>query len=217
MHRPLHLAASATAAAVFLIALAGVLLNWSWMSAADWAVLDPLYDIGAAHPGWVDGWNLLCNVLHPAVFRVLALIWIGYALLRGQYHVALFLTLTIEASALVVLLAKVLVDRPRPATALVDEMSSSFPSGHALGAAVAATALLIAGWDRLGRWRTTAVVIAVLCVLAVGIGRVVLNVHHPSDVLAGWALGYLWVMACLPVLRRAGVADETLAASDSGS
>lgn len=217
MHRPLHLAASATAAAVFLIALAGVLLNWSWMSAADWAVLDPLYDIGAAHPGWVDGWNLLCNVLHPAVFRVLALIWIGYALLRGQYHVALFLTLTIEASALVVLLAKVLVDRPRPATALVDEMSSSFPSGHALGAAVAATALLIAGWDRLGRWRTTAVVIAVLCVLAVGIGRVVLNVHHPSDVLAGWALGYLWVMACLPVLRRARVADETLAASDSGS
>ncbi|WP_304116673.1 phosphatase PAP2 family protein [Mycolicibacterium bacteremicum] len=217
MPRPLHLAASATAAAVFLIALAGVLLNWSWMSAADWAVLDPLYHFGAAHPGWVDGWNLLCNVLHPAVFRVLALIWIGYALLRGQYHVALFLTLTVEASALVVLLAKVVVDRPRPATALVDEMSSSFPSGHALGAAVAATALLIAGWDRLGRWRTTAVVVAVLCVLAVGIGRVVLNVHHPSDVLAGWALGYLWVLACLPVLRRAGVADETLAASDNGS
>ncbi|MDO3400256.1 phosphatase PAP2 family protein [Mycolicibacterium neoaurum] len=212
-----HRMAVTAAAIVFLVSLGGVLGHWAWMTDADWTVLDPLYRYGSAHPVWVDGWNLLCNVLHPAVFRMLALVWIGYALLRGQYHVALFLTLTVEASALLVLVLKLVIDRPRPSTALVGEMSSSFPSGHALGVAAAVTALLMAGWHQLRRWRTTVVVIGVLSVVAVGVGRVVLNVHHPSDVLAGWALGYLWALAWLPVLRRSEAADETLAASDSDS
>jgi len=48
-------------------------------------------------------------------------------------------------------------------------------------------------------------------VLVIGVGRVVLNVHHPSDVLAGWAAGYLWFAASLLVLARKPVssADET--------
>lgn len=196
------------AIAVFLTTLSGVLWGWSWMAAADWAVLDPLHDYGAAHPLWVDGWNLLCNVLHPAVFRLLALIWIGWALWRGRYRVAIFLMLTVEASGLVVVLVKALVDRPRPDTALVDEFSSSFPSGHALGITVAVIAMTIVAWDRLGRWRTTTVVMGVLAVLMVGFGRVVLNVHHPSDVLAGWALGYLWVLIWLPVLILPEAMDE---------
>ncbi|MGW0161396.1 phosphatase PAP2 family protein [Mycobacterium sp. NPDC003323] len=214
MSRPMRLSAAA-ALAVFLTALAGVVLHWTWMDDADWTVLDPLYRYGSAHPLWVDGWNLLCNVLHPAVFRVLALIWIGYALWRGRYSVAIFLMLTVEASALLVVLMKTVVDRPRPDTALVAEMSSSFPSGHALGGAVAVIAMTIAAWDRLRRWRATVVLVGVLAVAAVGIGRVVLNVHHPSDVLAGWALGYLWVLAWLPVLRRGVATDETLAAPDT--
>ena len=189
-------------------ALAGVLWDWRWMADADWAVLTPLHHYGASHPGWVDGWNLLCNVAHPAVFRAVALVWIGYALWTGRYRIAIFLTLTVEASALLVVGAKAAVDRPRPATALVTEMSSSFPSGHALGAAVAVLAMSLAGWGVLRRWRTTVVVLGVLTVAAVGIARVVLNVHHPSDVLAGWALGYLWVLVWLPVLTGAGAVDE---------
>jgi undecaprenyl-diphosphatase len=38
-------------------------------------------------------------------------------------------------------------------------------------------------------------------VLAVGFGRVALNVHHPSDVLGGWALGYLYFAACMRAFR----------------
>jgi membrane-associated phospholipid phosphatase len=44
------------------------------------------------------------------------------------------------------------------------------------------------------------IALGVLVVLAIGFGRVALNVHYPSDVLAGWALGYLYYAACLLVL-----------------
>ena len=212
------LAGAVPAAAVFLLALAGVLGRWEWMGNADWAVLDPLYRYGVTHPGWVTAWDVLCTVYHPAVFRLIALIWIVYLLMGrrpDRYRVALFLAATVEFSALIVVFAKAVVSRPRPVTALVPEFSSSFPSGHALGTAVAVTAMLFAAspWLR-GRWRSAAIAIGVLIVVAVGVGRVVLNVHHPSDVLAGWALGYLWVLVCLPILtsRRVTVVDEKPAA-----
>lgn len=223
MRHPARLAGAVLAAAVFLIALAGVLGRWEWMENADWAVLDPLYRYGIAHPGWVTAWDVLCTVFHPAVFRLIALVWIVYLLMGRQpdrYRVALFLALTVEFSALVVVFAKAVVSRPRPATALVAELSSSFPSGHALGTAVAVTAMLFAASPQLrGRLRNLAVGSGLLIVIAVGFGRVVLNVHHPSDVLAGWALGYLWVLVCLPLLtsRRVRAVDETPPVTDTGS
>ena len=54
-----------------------------------------------------------------------------------------------------------------------------------------------------------------MIVIAIGIGRVVLNVHHPSDVIAGWALGYAYFVACLlmvPPSRPVTVTDEIPAA-----
>ena len=191
------------------------------METADWAVLDPLYRYGVAHSGSVHGWDVLCTVFHPAVFRLIALIWIVYLLMGravNRYRVALFLMMTVEVSALIVVFTKAVVARPRPSTALVPELSSSFPSGHALGTAVAVMAMFFAASPQLRqRWRTACIVLGVLIIAAVGIGRVVLNVHHPSDVLAGWALGYLWVLVWLPLLssRRIKAADETPAVPDT--
>ena len=50
--------------------------------------------------------------------------------------------------------------------------------------------------------RVWLIVFGAVVVLAIGLGRVVLNVHHPSDVVAGWALGYVWFVVC----AAAGVA-----------
>jgi membrane-associated phospholipid phosphatase len=63
--------------------------------------------------------------------------------------------------------------------------------------------------------RAWLVALGALTVIAIGIGRVVLNVHYPSDVLAGWALGYAYFVACLlmiPPSRPVTVTDETPAA-----
>ena len=200
------------AVAVFVATLVAVLGQARWLATADTSLLEPLYRYGTAHPGWVRAWDVLCTVFHPAVFRVIAGVWIVVALVRRQVRVALFLTLSVEVSGLLVVGLKALVDRPRPATALVRESSTSYPSGHALGVMAGVLGLMIVALPLLRRaWRTPALVAAVAIVLAIGVGRVVLNVHNPSDVLAGWSLGYLWVLACLPVLKPRAVraADET--------
>ena len=57
----------------------------------------------------------------------------------------------------------------------------------------------------MSRWAgRVAIALAALCVLLVGIARVALNVHHPSDVLAGWSLGYLYFLLCLLIFRPSG-------------
>jgi undecaprenyl-diphosphatase len=56
------------------------------------------------------------------------------------------------------------------------------------------------------------IAIGAFVVLAIGIGRVVLNVHYPTDVIAGWAFGYAYFVACLlivPPVRPVTLTDET--------
>jgi undecaprenyl-diphosphatase len=131
----------------------------------------------------------------------------------------MFLVLTIELSAVTTELAKFLVNRPRPDTALVHALSTSFPSGHALGVMVSVLALSALAWPgirpQLRAWWVAA---GVLVVVAIGVGRVVLNVHHPSDVVAGWALGYAWFVAVYllyPPYPPVTAADETPAVRGS--
>ncbi|GAS96330.1 phosphoesterase, PA-phosphatase related protein, precursor [Mycolicibacterium canariasense] len=197
-------------ALVFVVLLVAVLTHAAWLATADAAILDPLHSYGLDHRGWVRGWKIFCDVFHPGVFRVVGAICIVVALFRRQFRVALFLTLSVEASGLLVAALKIAVRRPRPSFDLAYEPSWSFPSGHALGVMTGVLALTIVAVQMLPgaahhSWRTPVIVAGAVIVLGIGVGRVVLNVHNPSDVLAGWALGYLWVLACLPVLSRESI------------
>jgi undecaprenyl-diphosphatase len=94
---------------------------------------------------------------------------------------------------------KAAVDRPRPhfATAVAHATSAAFPSGHALGsAALCATAALLLR-HRLDRWQT--VTVAVVVPVLVGVARVLLGVHWPSDVVAGLCIGGVIAVAGQPV------------------
>ncbi|TIX02284.1 MAG: phosphatase PAP2 family protein, partial [Mesorhizobium sp.] len=92
------------------------------------------------------------------------------------------------------------IDRPRPelVSHLVSETSLSFPSGHAMLSAV--TYLTLGSLaSRFLNGQTTKIYVlslAVLTTLLVGISRVYLGVHWPSDVLAGWCAGFAWAMLC---------------------
>ncbi len=203
------------AVGVYALMWLGWVQGWTWLARVDAWALEPMHRLGAAHPGWVTGWNVFCTVLGSNAIRLVVLIVIVVALVRRKFRIAIFLVISVELSGLVTEIGKVLADRPRPATAFVAAQGTSFPSGHALGVTVEVLALLTVALPLVGtRWRRWLVALGIVLVLAMGVGRVILNVHHPSDVIAGWALGYAYFVACLLMvhpLRPVTKTDETSA------
>jgi undecaprenyl-diphosphatase len=210
---------AASALALYALMWIGFAQQWRWITAMDNAALDPLHAYGENRPGWVTFWDVFCTVLGPTVFRLAALVVIVVALVRRNLRTALFLVISVELSGLVTEAAKAVADRPRPAGALEYAWGSAFPSGHALGVMVGVLALLTLCLPiTRAQSRIWLIALGAIIVLAIGAGRVVLNVHHPSDVLAGWALGYVWFVVCLllvPPVAPVTEADETPAAPGS--
>ena len=90
-----------------------------------------------------------------------------------------------------------LIGRPRPAffPSPVSEPTASFPSGHALNTVVVFLALYLVTGPAHRPWRTWLAVFGVLTVVLVSASRLYLQIHYPSDVVAGIALGTAWVLA----------------------
>jgi len=127
----------------------------------------------------------------------LALAGSVYLVFRRKRRAALFLLMTI-AGRFLVELQKVVVGRPRPTDSphLVSAYSYAFPSGHAANSMITflAIALLLPVHPRN---RAIAVGLALAFSLQIGVSRVMLGVHWPSDVIGGWAFGILWVVTCM--------------------
>lgn len=102
---------------------------------------------------------------------------------------------------------KAVVERPRPALSdhVVFVSSWSYPSGHSLNSmAVLGLLTVLAIRERPGALRRTALaVLGAFLVVVVGFSRVYLGVHWPSDVLAGWLIGVLWLTICVTVAHFA--------------
>jgi undecaprenyl-diphosphatase len=120
------------------------------------------------------------------------------ALLAGRPRDALLLVLAALAGTLFFELVKLFVQRPRPPLedARIVQGGFSFPSGHSTLAATlyGTVAYLLIRGLRQDRWKVLVGIGAGLVVLAIGVSRIYLGVHYPSDVLAGWAAGALWVV-----------------------
>lgn len=101
-------------------------------------------------------------------------------------------------------LLKATFQRPRPETGLVQASGFSFPSGHAMVGMAFYGMLGYLIWCHLprGRRRWVAPVTA-LFVIAVGLSRIYLGVHYPSDVVAGFAAGGAWLAICIAASRAA--------------
>jgi membrane-associated phospholipid phosphatase len=215
-HKSRLIATAALAVAVYALMWIGYASQWNLLTTIDSSWLDVGHRYGVAHPGWVTAWNVFCTVFGPTAFRLLTLVVIIFSLVRRNLRVAFFLVISVELTGLITEIAKYAANRPRPATALVSAPSTSFPSGHALGVMVGVLALLTVVLPVMRRpLRAWLVAFGSLIVIAIGIGRVVLNVHYPSDVLAGWALGYAYFVVCLlmvPPSRPVTESDETPAA-----
>jgi undecaprenyl-diphosphatase len=124
----------------------------------------------------------------------------GYLLVSRRFRTALFVIAAIGGGTILGKLLKLAYARPRPTLVphLVDVVSASFPSGHATDAAIVYLTLgaLLARTVERPILRIYILGVAALLTLLVGLSRVYLGVHWPSDVAAGWAIGAAWALAC---------------------
>jgi undecaprenyl-diphosphatase len=177
----------------------------------------------AADPGQLKGprWlragaEDLTALGSPTVLGLTVLAVTGYLFLHGLYRNGLFIFLASVGGWVLNWLLKAAFARTRPDIVphLREVMSSSFPSGHALtSAAVYLTlgALLMRiAEGRLAKYYCIAM--AMLLTFLVGSSRVLLGVHYPTDVVAGWLIGMTWALFCWIVERtlerRAGLKRE---------
>jgi membrane-associated phospholipid phosphatase len=194
--------AALTATVVYAVMWVGYLQNWSWLHSLDWSLLNAAHDIAVKHPVWVRFWAAVSFVLGPVPLRVLGAVAAVAAVVRRNVRAALLLLACAPLNGFVTSAAKDLVNRPRPSTMLVATPSTSFPSGHALETTAALFALLTFLVPMLSRsMGRVAIAVTAVSLLLVGVARVALNVHYPSDVVAGWSLGYLYFLVCLLVFR----------------
>ncbi|HVJ37712.1 MAG TPA: phosphatase PAP2 family protein [Stenotrophomonas sp.] len=119
-----------------------------------------------------------------------------------RWREASFAFLAFVGSALLNVGAKHFFQRQRPSLweSIAPESTFSFPSGHAMGSMTLAAVLVALAWQT--RWRWPVAIAAVLFVLLVGLSRVYLGVHYPSDILAGWCAALAWVMGLYLLLFR---------------
>jgi undecaprenyl-diphosphatase len=149
------------------------------------------------------------------VLTLLSLAVIAFFLMRRQYHAGLLVFLASLGGALIMQQLKELFGRPRPDLVphLVEVGSLSFPSGHALSAATVylTLAALLARLVEDRPLKIYLVSVAFALVFLVGMSRVYLGVHWPSDVLAGWTAGLAWASLCWLLtshLQRRGAVEQ---------
>jgi undecaprenyl-diphosphatase len=150
------------------------------------------------------------------VLGLLTVATIGFMLLRRKWGGAIFVLVSVAGGTLISSGLKSLFDRPRPDLVphAVEVTSASFPSGHSLLAMVTYLTLgaVLAEVQTQTRVKIYILGWAVFLALIVGLSRVYLGVHWPTDVLADWCIGSAWALVCGSValwMQRRGMIDAT--------
>ncbi|MCG6157416.1 phosphatase PAP2 family protein [Rubinisphaera margarita] len=163
-------------------------------------VTDPL------GPHWVEETARDVTALGGTVIVTFLTIGVaGFLFLQGKRTEALFLVLAVVSGMLLSTGLKYFFDRPRPDLVPHGQYvyTRSFPSGHSAISAVVYLTLgaLLARVQTRHRIKAYFLLLAFFLTILIGISRVYLGVHWPTDVLAGWTMGATWAAGCWLVFR----------------
>jgi membrane-associated phospholipid phosphatase len=200
---------SAVAALVVLVLGVLVVREWSPLLSLDDTIDSAIHRWALQTPWAVDLARNLSTIggLVPSVY--LAIATIAVLLIARRWWTALTVGLVAALAPLLTDQIKNVVDRPRPswAVSLATEVGPSYPSGHATGgiAVWAVCGVALASLIRDPSWAAVFALPWILVGIAIGLSRLVLGVHWPSDVVGGWcvALAVIGAAAALFVLPAA--------------
>jgi undecaprenyl-diphosphatase len=175
----------------------------TWMLTA---LRDPTNPADPIGPRWMQEAARDVSALGGYTWITFAtLVVAGYLLIDNKAHMSIFLVAAIASGALASMLLKHHYARPRPD--LVPHLSqvytSSFPSGHSMLAAVVYLTMgsLVASVISNRTLKVYVLAVAIALTGAVGMTRIYLGVHFPTDVLAGWLAGLVWALLCWLIAR----------------
>jgi undecaprenyl-diphosphatase len=140
-----------------------------------------------------------------AIITLVCIGTVGYLAFRKKRGALLLVLVSIAGGALISTGLKETFERPRPSVVahLTEVSSLSFPSGHSMLAAVTYLTLgsLLARTTSDRRLKVYIIGMAVLLTVIIGLTRMYLGVHYPTDVLGGWCAGISWALLCSLVAR----------------
>ncbi|WP_440104620.1 phosphatase PAP2 family protein [Streptosporangium sp. H16] len=193
MRLTMALAAVAVFTVPFVILLVLVRTSFSPLTELDESIALSLHAHALENPGYTTFLSVGTEVFGPWTWRVLVVLTAVWLWRRGAPRLAIWAVATITFGGLLNLALKMIVDRARPE--LPDPVAwapgASFPSGHAMGAALGACilVLILLPFLRGTASRITVWAVAAVIMVFVAYTRVALGVHWTSDVIAGVALG----------------------------
>ncbi|GAA2590759.1 phosphatase PAP2 family protein [Streptomyces roseoviolaceus] len=209
--RPEHRTAAGSAGVLALcsaLLLTLVAARWSPLITTDGDISGTTHRWAVGEPGITQTFRILTDwVWDPWTMRLLCAVVVVWLVVRlAARWTAVWLALAVTLGTLLQQALKAAVDRPRPVWPdPVDSAHySAYPSGHAMSATVVCGLLLwLLHRHGVSRavWRT-ALIVAAVSVIGVGLTRVWLGVHWPSDVLGGWLLGAMVVALAVWVHQR---------------
>jgi undecaprenyl-diphosphatase len=137
------------------------------------------------------------------VVTLMTLAVLGFLIIDGKPRAAGLVAISVGGGTLLSSLLKLGFDRPRPDLVphAVEVYTASFPSGHATAAAVAYLTLggLVSWSQPRRRAKIYVLSVALALTMIVGVSRIYLGVHWPTDVIAGWSIGAAWALGWLAV------------------
>ncbi len=140
---------------------------------------------------------------NPSTVVFITLVALGILWGRNYHQEAKIFLLNCLGGAILSYGLKLAFSKPRLQLwkLLISEKSYSYPSGHALGSIVLYGLLAYLLGNHYPKYTKVFYSIAAILITSIGLSRLYLGVHWPTDVIAGYGVGFLWVTFCITMLK----------------